>query len=290
MNIFEEIESEVRSYCRSFPAVFEKAVNAHLYDVSGKVYIDFFAGAGALNFGHNNPQIKKKMVDYLCEDNVIHALDMSTKAKAEFLETFRNLILEPRNLDYKVMCCGSTGTNAVEAALKLARKNTKRTNVIAFAGAFHGLTMGSLSATSDIFSRKGAGVPLQNITFAPYCNQFSNYKQSLEYLEWILSDDHSGIDKPACILLETIQAEGGVYVAEAEWLRGIRDICDRYDILMVVDDIQVGVGRNGTFFSWEKAGIVPDMVILSKSISGIGLPMSLLLIMPKYDIFKPGMR
>lgn len=287
MNIFEEIESEVRSYCRSFPAVFDRAVNAFLYDTSGKEYVDFFAGAGAMNFGHSNKTIKDKVLEYLSEDNIIHALDMNTKAKGEFLETFRALILKPRNLDYKVMCCGPTGTNAVEAALKLARKNKRRTNIIAFSGAFHGMTMGSLAATTDRKSRGGAGVPLQNITFAPYCNQFGDYRKSLEYLEWMLFDDHSGIDKPACILLETIQAEGGINVAEHEWLRGVRNICDRYDILMVVDDIQVGVGRNETFFSWERSGIVPDMVTLSKSIGGIGLPMSLLLIKSQYDIFRP---
>jgi diaminobutyrate-2-oxoglutarate transaminase len=287
LTIFEERESEVRSYCRSFPAVFEEARNACLYDDTGKRYIDFFAGAGALNYGHNNPYIKEQVLTYLKKDRLIHALDMSTTAKAEFLTTFQDLILKPRNLNYKIMCCGSTGTNSVEAALKLARKNKKRCNVIAFSGAFHGMSIGSLSVSSDRNHRIGAGVPLNHVVFAPYCSQFGDYRKSLEYLEWMLADDHSGVDIPACIILETIQAEGGVNVAEIEWLRGVRDICDRYDILMVIDDIQVGIGRNKTFFSWEKSGIVPDMVTVSKSISGIGFPMSLLLIKPEYDIFTP---
>lgn len=287
MNIYEERESEVRSYCRHFPIVFKQAKNAYMYDIDGNEYIDFFAGAGAINFGHNNPYIKSKLLDYLSENNIIHALDMYTEAKGEFLESFQNLILEPRNLDYKIMCCGSTGTNAIEAALKLARKNTKRTNVIAFSGAFHGMTLGSLAVSSDRNSRKGAGVSLDNVSFAPYATEFDDYRLSLKYLNWMIADDHSGIDKPACIILETIQAEGGVNVANHEWLKGVRKICDENDILMVIDDIQVGIGRNATFFSWEKSGVVPDMVILSKSISGFGLPMSLLLIKPQYDIFRP---
>ena len=197
---------------------------------------------------------------------------------------YDGLILKPKNLDYKVMCCGSTGTNAVEAALKLARKNKKRNNIFAFSGAFHGMTLGSLACTTDKVSREGAGIALNNVAFMPYCNSKID---SIDYIEEVISDDHSGIDKPAGIILETVQAEGGINVADAEWLRSIRKICDKYDIMMIVDDIQVGNGRTGEFFSFERAGIVPDMVILSKSISGFGVPMSLLLIKPEYDIFRP---
>jgi len=287
MNIFEKKESNVRSYCRSFPVVFDKAVNAELFS-GGTRYIDFFAGAGVMNYGHNNPQIKKKILDYLKEDNIIHGLDMFTVAKAEFIEAFEEKILKPRGLDYKFMFCGPTGTNAVEATLKLVRKNKGRTNVIAFSGAFHGMSLGSISMTSDRYSRAGAGVPLNNVTFLPYSHGFGDYKKSLEYIDWMLTDDHSGIDKPAAMFLETIQAEGGVNVADVEWLKGIRALCDKHDILMVVDEIQVGVGRAGTFFSFERAGIVPDIVMLAKSLSAFGLPMSLMLMKPELDLFKPG--
>ena len=222
-------------------------------------------------------------MEYLSEDNIINALDMYTKAKEEFLVTFKEKILAPRNLDYKVMCCGPTGTNAVEAALKLARKNTKRSGVIAFSGAFHGMTLGSLAMTTDRTSREGAGVPLDNVTFVPYDGTLD----SIAYLRWILEDDHSGTEKPAAIFLETLQAEGGINVASVEWLQEIRKICTEYGILMVCDDIQVGNGRTGTFFSFERAGIVPDMVVLSKSISGFGMPMALLLMHPELDIFRP---
>ncbi len=285
--VFEEYESEVRSYCRKFPTVFTHGKNAILTDREGKEYIDFFAGAGAINFGHNNPYIKAAVMDYLSEDRIIHALDMYTEAKEEFLKTISNEILKPRNLPYKVMCCGSTGTNAVEAALKLCRKVKGRENIIAFMGAFHGMTLGSLAMTGDRFSRKGAGVPLNNITFMPYFDAFDDPDISLDYLERVLRDDHSGIDKPAAIFLETVQAEGGINVAPVSWLKRLRAICDENDVLMVVDDIQVGVGRTGSFFSFERADVVPDMVVLSKSISGFGLPMSLLLMKLSYDIFKP---
>ena len=286
-DVFEANESEVRSYCRKFPTVFSKAKNALLTDTNGKEYIDFFAGAGAINFGHNNKYIKDAVLDYLSEDRIIHALDMYTEAKEAFLETLEKEILRPRQLDYKVMCCGSTGTNAVEAALKLCRKVKKRDNVFAFSGAFHGMSLGALSMTGDRFSRRGAGLPLGNVSFMPYFNAFKDTATSLDYLENVLKDDHSGIDKPAAIFLETVQAEGGINVASIDWLKRLRQICDDNDILMVVDDIQVGVGRTGTFFSFERANIKPDMVILSKSISGFGLPMSILLMKPEYDIFKP---
>jgi len=286
-NVFEQIESQVRSYCRKFPIMFSHARNAELISAAGEKYIDFFCGAGAVNYGHNNPFIKKAILDYLAEDRIIHALDMYTVAKGAFLEAFDDIIMRPRNLNYKVMFCGSTGTNSVEAALKLARKNTGRTNVIAFHGAFHGMTIGSISCTGEKFARKGAGVPLVNTTFAPYSHTLGEWEKSIEYLRYLLEDDHSGCETPAAIILETVQAEGGINVADSKWLKAIREICDQNGILLICDDIQVGCGRTGMFFSFERAGIVPDMVTLSKSISGFGLPMSLLLVKPEYDIFGP---
>lgn len=286
-NIFDEKESNVRSYCRNFPIVFDRAKNAELFSNTGQRYIDFFSGAGAMNYGHNNPYVKEKIVEYIMKDSIMHGLDMYTVAKREFISTLYEIILKPRNLDYKIMFCGSTGTNAVEAALKLARKNKQRTNVFAFSGAFHGMSLGSLAITSDSFSRAGAATFLPNVTFVPYYNALKTPQDSLDYIDWILTDDHSGIDKPAAIFLETVQAEGGINVAPIGWLKGIRDICDRHGILLICDDIQVGIYRTGTFFSFERANIVPDMVILSKSISAYGLPMSILLMRPELDIFEP---
>ena len=284
-DIFEKNESEVRSYCRKYPVIFDKGLNSELYSVDGRRYIDFLAVAGSMNYGHNNPEIKDKILTYLQDDHVINMMDMYTSAKEEFLSTFSSKILEPRGLNYKVMCCGPTGTNAVEAAIKLARKNTKRTEVLAFGGGFHGMTLGSLALTTDKVSREGASLPLTNVTHIPY--EGTQGIDSIAYLKWVLTDDHSGVDKPAAIILETVQAEGGINVASVEWLKEVYQVCKDNDIIMIVDDIQVGNGRTGTFFSFERAGIKPDMVVLSKSISGFGMPMAILLIRPDLDIFRP---
>lgn len=286
MNIFERIESNVRSYSRSFPVVFTKAKMSKMYDENGNEYIDFFDGAGALNYGHNNDYIKERIMAYLEGDGISHALDMFTGAKGDFFACFEEKILKPRGMDYKIMSCAPTGTNAVEAALKLARKNTGRSGVFAFTGSFHGMTLGSLSVSSGKSIRAGAGEPLYGTTFMPHPNSFPG--DCIAYIENVITDEYSGVEKPAAILLETVQAEGGIVVMSEQFLRDLRALCDRHGILMIIDDIQVGCGRTGKFFSFERAGIIPDMVTLSKSISGYGLPMSLLLLKPELDIFKPG--
>ena len=283
---FETYESSVRSYCRNFPAVFNKAKGAYMYDEEGNAYIDFFCGAGALNYGHNNDYIRNKLIEYLQSDGLLHGMDMYTPAKRDFLDTLQEKILKPRGLDYKVMCCGPTGTNSVEAALKLARKVTGRSNVWAFMGCFHGMTLGSLSLTTEAYARDAAGVALGNCTHIPAPYMFPEL-DVLKYMQTLLDDDHSGVAKPAALVMETVQAEGGVYPFEPEFLAGCRKFCDDNDIIFIVDDIQAGCGRTGTFFSFERAGIKPDMVTLSKSIGGIGMPMALLLIRPDKDIWKP---
>ena len=228
-------ESEVRSYCRKYPTTFVKAKGCYLYDENGNKYLDFLAGAGALNYGHNNDEIKEEIIKYMMRDGVTHSLDMYTDAKEEFIETFTKKILEPRSLDYKIQFCGPTGTNAIEASFKLARKNKQRNNIIAFSGAFHGMTLGSVAATSDAFSRNGAYVPLTNVTHMPYPVGCNADFDTLKYLENVLNDDHSGIDKPAAIVLETVQAEGGINVAPIEWLQGLEELCKKHDILLIVD-------------------------------------------------------
>ena len=284
---FEEYESQVRSYCRNFPTVFTTAKGPFLYDEEGKEYIDFFCGAGGLNYGHNNDYIKEKVVSYLQSDGVMHALDMYTAPKRDFLTFYEEKILKPRGLNYKIQFPGPTGTNAVEAALKLARKVKKRPGIFAMMGGFHGMTLGSIALTTDASSRAGAGVPLTNVTHLPAPYIFPEL-DTLKYMETLLTDDHSGVEKPAAIILETVQADGGINPFSVEWLRGVRDICDRHDILMIVDDIQVGCARTGWFFSFERAGIVPDIVTQSKSIGGYGMPFALVLFKPELDIWEPG--
>ena len=285
--IFEKYESEVRSYCRVFNEVLDYAKGSIIKDTSGKEYIDFFCGAGAVNYGHNNDYIKEKVIKYLEDDRIMHALDMYTRAKEDFIEFFETQILEPRNLNYKIQFPGPTGTNAVEAALKLARKVKKRNNIWCLMGCFHGMTLGSLALTSDKESRAGAGIPLENVTHIPAPYMFKGL-DTIEYMQTLLDDDHSGVEKPAALILETVQAEGGIWVFEKEWLQKVREFCTKNDILLIVDDIQVGCARTGTFFSFERAGIVPDMVALSKSIGGYGMPFALTLFKPELDVWTPG--
>ena len=283
---FETYESEVRSYCRHFPAVFTKAVGSEMFDEDQNRYIDFFCGAGALNYGHNNPVIKQAMVDYLMDDGIVHGMDMYTVPKRTFLTTLQEKILKPRGYDYKIMCCGPTGTNGIEAALKLARKVTGRTNVFAFMGCFHGMTMGALSLTTESYARNAAGVPLGNVTHIPAPYMFPEL-DVIAYMQRLLDDDHSGAAKPAALVMETVQAEGGIFPFSSEFLKGCEAFCRKNDILLIVDDIQAGVCRTGSFFSFERAGIHPDMVVMSKSIGGGGMPLTLLLIKPDEDIWKP---
>ncbi|MDI3514444.1 MAG: diaminobutyrate--2-oxoglutarate transaminase [Gammaproteobacteria bacterium] len=288
MNTFEQYESEVRGYCRSFPAVFSSAKGAWMIDAEGRRYLDFFCGAGVLNYGHNPDKIKQALLAYLMRDGITHSLDMYTEAKQGFIARFNEVILQPRGLHYKFQFPGPTGTNAVEAALKLARKVTGREQVVGFTNAFHGMTLGALAVTGNGFKRAGAGVPLGHTASVPFDGYLGEGTDTLDYFEALLKDEGSGMDKPAAVIVETVQAEGGVNVASIEWLQRLRRITEEHGVLLIVDDIQVGCGRTGTFFSFEDAGIVPDIVTLSKSLSGYGLPLALVLIKPELDQWAPG--
>ena len=288
MRIFEELESNVRSYSRSFPTVFAEARWSTLIDENGNEYIDFLSGAGTLNYGHNNPALKQVLLDYVESDGIIHGLDMATTAKAEFLRTFKEVILDPRGLDYKVQFTGPTGTNAVEAALKIARKATGRYNIVSFTNGFHGVTAGAVAATANSHYRDGLGLPPTGVSFLPYDGYLGAGTDTSRYLAQVLEDGSSGVDHPAAVIVETVQGEGGINVATFDWLRRVEAICRQHDVLLIVDDIQMGCGRTGAFFSFEEAGISPDIVTLSKSLSGYGLPLSLVLMKPELDQWKPG--
>ncbi|HRP94766.1 MAG TPA: diaminobutyrate--2-oxoglutarate transaminase [Rhodocyclaceae bacterium] len=288
MNIFEQHESEVRGYCRNFPAVFDTAKGAWMTDVDGRRYLDFFAGAGVLNYGHNPDKLKQALIGYIERNGITHTLDMYSVAKQQFIERFHETILAPRGLNYKLQFPGPTGTNAVEAALKLARKVTGRECIVSFTNAFHGMTLGSLSVTGNGFKRAGAGVPLGNTHAVPFDGYLGKDVDTLDYFEALLDDDGSGLDTPAAVIVETVQAEGGVNVASNAWLQRLREITHKHGVLLIIDDIQVGCGRTGSFFSFEAAGIEPDIVTLSKSLSGYGLPFALVLMKPEHDQWAPG--
>lgn len=286
--IYDRMESKVRTYSRSMPRQFNRAEGVWMYDNDGGRYLDFLSGCSSLNYGHNHPLLKQALIDYITADGITHALDLHTDAKAEFLKTLEGVILKPRGMDYRAMFTGPTGTNAVEAALKLARKITGRELVIAFTNGFHGMTLGALACTGNEGKRGGAGVPLGNVSHEPYDGYFGPEVNTADLLEQRLSDPSSGLDKPAAIIVETLQGEGGLNTASPEWLRAIADIAKRHDALLIVDDIQAGCGRTGGFFSFEESGIKPDIITLAKSLSGMGLPFALTLFRPELDQWSPG--
>jgi len=288
MKIFDEIESEVQSYARSFPRIFNKAQGEHLYDLEGNQYLDFLAGAGTLNYGHNNPVLKKKLLEYIESDGISHGLDLHTKAKGEFLNTFNEKILKPRNMDYMVQFTGPTGANAVEATMKLARTIKKRETIISFTNGYHGVTLGALASTGNEHHRGAAGTLLTGVNTVPYDGYLGEGMDTTSYLDKILSDSSSGVDHPAAIIVETVQGEGGITAASFAWLRNLQKVCKKHDLLLIVDDIQAGCGRTGSYFSFEDIGIEPDIITLSKSLSGYGLPFAVVLFKPEHDIWKPG--
>lgn len=288
LSVFERRESEARSYCRSMPATFTRAIGAELFDEAGNSYIDFLAGCSSLNYGHNDPDMKAALIEHISNDGITHALDLHTDAKAAFLTAFEKIILEPRGMDYKVMMTGPTGTNAVESAMKLARKVTGRRNIIAFTNGFHGMTMGALAATGNKGKRGGSGQStLNDVTHMPYEDAFGPDVDSLALIEQMLDNPSSGIDAPAAFLIEPVQGEGGLNAASTEFMQGLARIAKKHGALLIADDIQAGCGRTGTFFSFEKMGIQPDLVPLAKSFGGMGLPFAALLIRPDLDVWKP---
>ncbi len=287
MKIFYELESEVRSYIRSFPVVFDTAAGSTMTDEDGDEYIDFFSGAGTLNYGHNNPVASEAMIRYIQRNGVIHGLDKATVAKREFIRTFNDLILKPRGLNYKFQFTGPTGTNATETAMKLARKVMNRSYIVAFTNAYHGHTMGALAVTGNARYQSEAYDNRGSVHHMPFDGFGHSGMDTMELLRDYLEDSGSGLELPAAVIVETIQGEGGINVAHKEWLQKLSKICKEFDILLIIDDIQMGNGRTGQFFSFEEAGIKPDMICLSKSLGG-SLPMALLLFRPDLDDWTPG--
>lgn len=282
----DTLESEVRYYSRAFPATFRRARGAELWAADGTRYIDFFCGAGALNYGHNLPSISARVIEYLEQDGIVHALDADTVAKREFLDRFGRL-LEARGLPHRVQFPGPTGANAVEAALKLARKATGRTGIVAFSGSFHGMSLGALAVTANRPTTT-VGVPVAHTTFVPYPDGPHGPFDSMGYLRRMLEDPLSGLERPAAVIVETVQMDGGVNIPPAGWLSELRALTEEHGVLLICDEVQIGCGRSGGFFCFEREGIVPDIVTLSKSLGGVGLPLSACLLRPQLDVWEPG--
>ena len=287
ISVFKRRESEARSYCRGFDTVFTKAQGSKLTDERGRTYIDFLAGCSSLNYGHNDPDMKEALVEHIASDGIAHGLDLHTDTKGAFLEAFESHILKPRNMDHKVMFTGPTGANAVEAAMKLARKVTGRTNIISFTNGFHGVTLGALAATGNSYHRGGAGTTLGDVTRMPFDGYMGENCDTANFLEAMLKDRSSGMDAPAAIMFETVQGEGGLNAASPEWIKRVASLAKEHGAQLIIDDVQAGCGRSGTFFSFEEMGVTPDIITMAKSVSGFGLPMALMLVRPEHDIFGP---
>ncbi|WP_206018586.1 diaminobutyrate--2-oxoglutarate transaminase [Limnobacter sp. SAORIC-690] len=285
---FQKNESEARSYCRSFPTLFVRAKGSTMTDMHGQDYLDFLSGAGSLNYGHNDPEMKSALLDYIADDGIGHSLDMHSAAKAKFIDAFNRHILKPRGMQYRIQFTGPTGTNSVEAAIKLARKITGRKQIIAFTNGFHGVTQGALACTANSHHRSPSASTLCGVDRYPYDGYMGEDVDTTEYLEKMLTDKSSGQDAPAAVIVEGVQGEGGLNPASMKWLKNLAKVTRKAGAMLILDEIQAGVGRAGSFFSFEEAGIEPDLICLSKSLSGMGLPMAVTLIRPDLDFWKPG--
>ena len=292
----EQTESNARSYPRKFPFSLVKAKGSYVEDVEGNRYLDFLCGAGTLALGHNDPEVNQAMVDMLLSDRPLHTLDLMTPVKDKFVHTLLSLLPEALRDQAKIQFCSPSGTDATDAAIKLCKTATGRSSVIAFHGAYHGMGQGPLAMTGNLGAKSKVHSLLPDVHFFPYPYSYrcpfglggeAGIKACCEYFERTLKDPESGITKPAAVILEPIQGEGGVIPAPVEFLQTIRRVTEELDIPMIVDEIQCGVGRSGKFFAFEYAGIVPDVILCSKAIGGTQ-PMSVVIYNKKLDQWQPG--
>jgi len=285
-------ESSAVSYPKGLPMALRRAKGATVEDVDGNVYIDFFGGAGVMNVGHSNPQVIKAASEQITE--LTHALDVPNPARRLLVESLLSLL--PPSLN-KLFFGGPTGSDAVEAAVKLAKFNNKRHPMVAFEGAYHGMTSGALSLSGGLGFKEDFLPLLSEVHFIPYayCYRCAFGKKSgscdlecAKYLEHILEDPHSGVGLPSAVIVEAIQGEGGTIVPPEGFLSEVREICSKYSVIMIVDEIQAGLCRTGKFFAFEHSGILPDIITMSKALGGVGFPISCVAYKDELDIWPPG--
>lgn len=292
----EHYESEVRSYSRRLPLAINKSRGAIIEDTKGQVYLDCLAGAGTLALGHNHFEINQVMIEQLNQGVPYQTLDITTPAKDKFIKSVMQFLPPNFAENARIQFCGPSGADAIEASIKLAKLYTKRNTMISFHGAYHGMTNGALSLTGNLGAKKRRSGLMSDVHFFPFpyslrctfgLGGIEGAKQSIRYIESVLSDDESGITKPAAIIVEPIQGEGGVNPAPAFWLQELRRITTEQGILLIFDEIQCGIGRSGDHFAFEESGIEPDILVLSKAIGG-GMPMSVILYNKKFDCWNAG--
>ncbi len=291
-----EFESSARSYPRKFPFALKKAKGVTLEDVEGNKYIDFLCGAGTLALGHNDDEVNKSMVDLIESGSPRHTLDLTTPTKDEFIETIHSILPFDMAKDVKIQFCSPSGTDATDAAIKLCKIATKRSTVIAFSGGYHGMGHGAMAVTGNCYAKSQVPNLMPGVQFMPYPYSYrcpmglggeAGTKACANYFERLLKDPESGVSKPACVIIEPIQGEGGVIPAPVEFLQAIRRVTAELDIPLICDEIQCGMGRSGRVFAFEYANIVPDVILASKAIGGTQ-PMSVVIYNKKLDVWGPG--
>lgn len=291
----ESLESNARTYVRHVPAL-EKGLGSKVYGLDGREFIDCLAGAGSLATGHNHPHVIGRMKQLLDSGHILLGLDIGTPTKDAFTKKLFGVLPQVFRERALIQFCGPTGADTAEAAIKLFKMHTGREALMAFHGSYHGMSAGALAMTGNLTAKSRVHGGLSNVHFLPYPYAYRcpfgvgdgrTSRLSLNYIENVLRDPESGIPKPAALFVECVQGEGGCIPAEDDWLRGLRALTLELDVPLVVDEVQTGFGRTGSMFAFERAGITPDAVMISKAIGG-GLPFSALLYDRKYDTWGPG--
>jgi diaminobutyrate-2-oxoglutarate transaminase len=289
-------ESNARSYPRRIPLALRRAAGIYVEDVEGRVFIDCLAGAGTLALGHNHPVVIAAIEQVLKDGLPLLTLDLTTPVKDRFMQDLFDTLPSELARDAKVQFCGPTGADAVEAALKLVKTATGRGTLLAFHGAYHGMTQGALNLMGSLSPKRPLQGVLQGAQFLPFPYDYrcpfglrgdAGVQAGLAYIGTVLDDPESGVPAPAGMIFEVIQGEGGVIPAPDEWVRGVRKLTTQANVPMIVDEVQTGFGRTGRMFAFEHAGITPDVVTLSKAIGG-SLPLSVVIYKKELDTWLPG--
>jgi diaminobutyrate-2-oxoglutarate transaminase len=297
LSFLKSVESNARTYAAKFECIFETGRGSRIWDTQGNEYIDCLSNAGTLALGHNNPEVRETVQAFISSDHIMQGLDLATPAKVNFVKQLFGLLPESMRGETKIQFCGPTGSDAVEAAMKLSRFYSQRQNIIAFHGAYHGMTSGALSAMGNLTPKSGPGISSGSVHFAPFPYRFrcpfgtdgsETDRLTINYLRTLLSDPEGGVAKPAAVIVEVVQGEGGCIPASDEWLRSVRNITAAHDVLLIIDEVQTGFGRTGNMFAFERAGIRPDVVVLSKAVGG-GYPLAVVLYDQRLDVWPRGM-
>lgn len=289
-------ESNARSYPRRLPLALSKAKGIYVQDTDGRTYIDCLAGAGALTLGHNHPVVLDAIQQLLKDGVPFQTLDLTTPVKDRFVDALFGALPKEFTEDARIQFCGPSGADAVEAAVKLVKTATGRRMILSFHGAYHGMTHGGMALTGHLGPKEAISGLMPDVQFLPYPYDYrcpfgvggeEGHRLSSTYIERLLDDPNSGVVSPAAVILEVVQGEGGVIPAPDAWLQDIRRITQERNIPLIIDEIQTGLGRTGTLFAFERAGIIPDALVLSKAIGG-GLPLSVVVYRAELDQWQPG--